>query len=107
MPRWLPKLLGRVRELAAQRRVSFTLKAMRELAELGSGFDPDDACDVLASLEEADFHARVESERTGEWLYVFKPTVAEMLLYVKVAVRANCIVVSFHEEEGLEDDEGT
>jgi hypothetical protein len=105
MPRWLPRLLGRIRELAADRRVSFTLKALRELAELGSGFDPDDACDVLASLEEADFHVRIESERTGEWLYVFKPTVAEMLLYLKVAVRATCIVVSFH-EEGLEDDEG-
>ena len=79
MPRWLPRPLGRIRELAPNRRVSFTLKALRELAELGSGFDPDDACAVLA----------------------------KMLLYVKVAVRANCIRVSFHEEEGLEDDEGT
>jgi hypothetical protein len=49
----------------------------------------------------------VKSERTGEWLYVFKPTVAEMLFYVKLAVRANCLVVSFHEDEGVEDDEGT
>jgi hypothetical protein len=109
MPRWLPKQLGRIRDLAKQRRVSFTYKALRELASLGSGLDSDDACDVLSQLEETDFHDRLKSERDGEWLYVFKPTVAEMLVYVKLAVRANCLVVSFHEDkdEGIADDEGT
>jgi hypothetical protein len=38
-------------------------------------------------------------------MYVFKPTVAEMLVYVKLIVRANCLVVSFHEDEGIPDDE--
>jgi hypothetical protein len=38
---------------------------------------------------------------------VFKPTVAEMLVYVKLAIRANCLVVSFQEDEGVSDDEGT
>ena len=106
MPRWLPRQLGRIRERAKQRRVNFTYKALRELVTLGSGLDPDDACDVLARLEETDFHDRLKSESTGEWLYVFKPTVAEMLVYVKLIVRETCLVVSFHEDEGVSDDEG-
>jgi Motility quorum-sensing regulator, toxin of MqsA len=85
--------------------------ARREFAALGSGLDPDDACDGLLRLEEADFHDRLKSERDAEWLYVFKPTVAEMLVYVRLAVRATCLVVSFHEDEdedeSVEDDEGT
>ena len=105
MPRWLPKQLGHIRDLAMQRRVSFTYKAMREIAVLGSGLDPEDACDVLSRLEETDFHDRLKSKGTGEWMYVFKPTVAEMLVYVKLIVRANCLVVSFHDDEGISDDE--
>src|SRR5258708_1156495 len=65
MPSWLPRQLGRIRELATERRVSFTLKARRELAGLGSGLDPEDACDVLARLEETEFHARLKSEGTA------------------------------------------
>lgn len=54
MPRWLPKVLTRVRGLAAKGRVRFTLKALRELA----------------------------------------------VVYVKVNLRDDCLVVSFHEDEG-------
>jgi hypothetical protein len=36
----------------------------------------------------------------GEWLYVFKPELAGTVLYVKLIVRLDCIVVSFHEDAG-------
>ena len=49
---WLTRALKRIRELASARKVAFTLKALRELTELG--FDPDDACEVLAGLTRAD-----------------------------------------------------
>jgi hypothetical protein len=100
MPRWLPKVLTRVRELAAQRRVRFTLKAIRELPTLGLGLDAEDACDVLANLTSGDSAGRMLSETTGEWLYVFTPRLAGTLVYVKIILRNECVVVSFHEGEG-------
>ena len=94
---WLPRALKRITELAAERNVAFTLKALRELVALD--LDQDDACEVLAELTAADFVERQRSVVTGEWLYVFKPGFAGTLLYVKVAMRANCVLISFHEDE--------
>lgn len=37
-------------------------------------------------------------------MYVFKPTVGETLMYMKIAVRDDCIVVSFHKDEADHDD---
>lgn len=104
--RWLPAVLAKIRELAAQGNVRFTVKALRELAALGMGLDHEDACDALARLATSDFVERVVSRETGEWMYVFKPSVGELILYVKVIVRSDCVVISFHEEEeqGDEDD---
>ena len=99
-PRWLSKLLPRIRELAATRRVLFTLKARRELAGLALGLDEEDACHVLANLTAEESVGRIESALTGEWLYVFKPVLARTVLYVKLIVRNDCVVVSFHEDEG-------
>ena len=31
--------------------------------------------------------------------YPFKPQVAETILYVKVILRNDCVVISFHEDE--------
>jgi Motility quorum-sensing regulator, toxin of MqsA len=102
---WLTTALKRIRKLARARKVAFTLKALRELTELG--FDQDDACDVLAGLTGADCERRQRSIATGEWLYVFKPEVAGSVLYVKVILRANCVLISFHEdEEGFDDETG-
>jgi hypothetical protein len=46
----------------------------------------------------------IESRATwpggGEWMYLFRPKIAGTILYVKVIVRSNCIVISFHEDEG-------
>lgn len=103
MPRWLPRLLRRIHELAGRCRVRLTLKAARELAALGAGLDVQDACGVLMALTEDDFAERFESEHTGEWMYVFKPAVAGTLVYLKLVVRAECVVVSFHEDEGDEE----
>jgi hypothetical protein len=100
VPRWLPRLLRHIHELASRGRVQFTLKALRELAGLGAGLDVQDACDLLAALTVDDFATRLESEATGEWMYIFKPAVAGTIVYVKLVVRTACVVVSFHEDEG-------
>lgn len=106
MPRWLPRLLRRIHELAGRGQVRLTLKAARELAAMGVGLDVQDACDVLVALAADDFAQRFESEHTGEWMYVFKPSVVGTLVYLKLVVRVECVVVSFHEDEGEgEDDE--
>ena len=57
------------------------------------------------SLTVVDFAERLESEATGEWMYVFKPVVAGTVVYLKLVVRAECVVVSFHEDEGETDEE--
>ena len=104
MPRWLPRVLKRIRALAAARRVQFTEKARSELAQLDLGLDQSDACDVLASLGPSDYAGRTISQSTGEWMYVFKPEVAGTVVYVKAILRAGgCRVISFH-EQGEEDD---
>lgn len=106
MPRWLPRLLRRIHELAGRGQVRLTLKAARELAALGgAGLDVQDACDVLVALAADDFAQRFESEHTGEWMYVFKPSVAGTVVYLKLVLRAECVVVSFHEDEGEGDEE--
>lgn len=105
MPRWFPVALKRIRLLAAQRNVRFTLKAQQELAGLGWGFDAEDACQMLASLTSRDCAGRLVSKITGEWLYVFKPSVSGVVLYVKLVLRNNCIVVSFHEDASEEHEE--
>jgi len=104
MPPALADVLRRVRALAAQRKIRFTLKAVRELAAIG--LDATDACASLAGLKAADFVKRLVSEATGEWMYVLKPNVGGFLVYVKLILRRGCVVVSFHEDEGGDDEEG-
>ena len=100
MSRWLPRVLTRVRALAAARRVVLTLKAQRESAGLSLGLDVENACDVLANLTAEDSGGRLQSAATGEWMYLFKPQLAGMVLYVKLILRDDCVVVSFHDDEG-------
>jgi len=66
MSTWLARILKRIRALAAARRVRFTLKARREMANLDLGLDEEDACDVLANLTAEDSAGRLQSAATGE-----------------------------------------
>jgi hypothetical protein len=97
VPVWVIKALRRITVLAGARKVSFTLKALREMAELG--LDPEDACDLIAELTAEDCEGRKRSAQTGEWMYVFKPEVEGVVVYVKVLLRESCVVISFHEDE--------
>lgn len=95
--RWLTIALRRIKDLAIARQVAFTLKALRKLAELG--LDEEDACDVLAGLTAEDCTGRKRSATTGEWMYVFKPDAAGTVLYVKLILRSDRVLISFHEDE--------
>jgi tetrahydromethanopterin S-methyltransferase subunit G len=104
MARWLTKVLKRVRELALQRRLRLTAKASREVAALG--LDPEDVRDVLMRLEWIDSTGRKLSHVTGEWMYIFKRHAGRDRLYIKLILRSESVVVSFHqdEEDGHEQD---
>jgi hypothetical protein len=104
MPGWRALAVTRIHKLALARQVRFTLKARRELAVLPFAFHEQDACDVLSQLASRDCIGRTASLVTGEWLYLFKITLACTLLYIKVIIRDQCVVVSFHEDR--ESDEG-
>jgi hypothetical protein len=99
MARWLADVVSRIRGFAAARKVLFTLKARQELASLKFGMDEEDACDVLANLAAKDSAGRLQSAETGEWMYLFKPDVGGTIVYAKLIVRSECIVVSFHEDD--------
>jgi Motility quorum-sensing regulator, toxin of MqsA len=103
--RWLSAVLERIHELAAQRKVRFTMKALQELAALDIGLDEGDACHVLANLAATDFVERFVSKKTGEWMYVFKPAIGVVVVYVKVILHNDCVVISFHEEGDQSDED--
>ncbi len=105
MPRWLPRALARIHRLAAARKVQFTEKAFEELRALPLGISVEDAHQILENLTAGECAGRLVSRESDEWLYVFKPRIAEIVLYVKVVLRADCVVISFHEELG-DDDQG-
>lgn len=105
MPRWLQGALTRIRALARAKKVRFTHKALREVVALELRLDADDCCDVLEQLTAADSAGRLRSAITLEWMYVFKPEVARARLYLKVILRDDCIIVSFHEGGGEYGDE--
>ena len=104
-PRWATRVLAEIHRLVARRFVRFTLKATEELAQLELGLDEEDVLRILTGLTADDVAARIEYERSPEWLYVFRPEVAGVILYVKLIVRSECMVVSFHEDEGKDDED--
>jgi len=99
MPNWLPGILHRLQDLASRGRVRFTVKALEEIEELSSELTLEDVGFVLANLQLADFVERFRAEKTNEWMYVFKPLFEDEILYVKVILRTNCVLISFHEDE--------
>ncbi len=104
MPQWLLRVLVRIHRLAAQGNIAFPGKALEELQALDLELDERDAREIIAGLRAKDSAGRVRSPGTGEWLYVFRPRVAGMLLYAKLALRSTCVVVSFHQDLGDEQD---
>ena len=94
----LDQLLFRIRTLAAQGKVRFTAKALEELWELDLGLDSDDAIQILQDLVPRDLKSRLISRLTGESMYVFSPTVANVALYLKLIVRTECVIISFHQD---------
>ena len=106
MPRWLSKALATVHDHAAAGRFRLTAKADWELATIGAGLDPEDVRDVLLGLTIGDFADRRASKTTREWMYVFKPHVGTEVMYLKLILRGECVIVSFHEDEGGDDGEG-
>jgi hypothetical protein len=80
-----------------------THKANEELKALG--LNQEDALEIIAALSAKDFAARLTSETTGEWMYVFKPFLGDATVYVKLVLRGSCVVVSFHEKQNHEDEE--
>ena len=103
MPPWLSRALARLHRLAAEGKVQFTEKALREIAALDLGLNEHDGVEVVLSLTARECAGRMFSPETGEWLYVFRPRIAGILVYVKVALRAHCVVISFHEERNNDD----
>ncbi len=103
MPRWLPRVLTRIHALASQGCVRLTYKAYREAVALG--LEVDDVREVVEGLSPTDSAGRFASEVTGEWMYVFKPAVEGLIVYVKIVLREDCVVVSFHEDEAVDDEE--
>jgi hypothetical protein len=101
VPGWLARLVARIAAMAADGRVQLTAKASLEADDLG--LSQEDVNDVLMSLKTADYAGRLTSH--GEWLYVFLPEVEGLLLYVKLVVRAGCVIVSFHEDKNQDEDE--
>jgi len=71
------------------------------------GLDPEDVCDALANLNIGESAGRIVSESTGEWMYIFRFRIDQISVYAKLILRNDCIVVSFHEQKGSQDDEGT
>ncbi len=110
MPQWLKGTLARIHELAGQRRVRFTEKALLGLGGLDLALDEADGSDVVGALSRKDFVERVRSKRTNEWMYIFKPRIADFVVYLKLVLRDDCVVISFHpemyenEEEEQEDE---
>lgn len=102
-PRWLPKIIDLIKDLSSRGKVNFTLKSLRELESLEMGLDETDVCEILAGLKTVDFKTRITSTITQEFLYVFTLRIADTDIYVKIALRANCIVISFHEDFKNED----
>ncbi len=94
MPRWLTRICHRIRALAVTGRVHFTDKALEELRALDLGLDRRDAVAILADLHAGDVERRLRSHHDGELLYVLRPIVAGTPLYVKIALRSHCVVVS-------------
>lgn len=105
MGRWRWRVALRVRRAVREHRVRFTQKAERELGESVLPLDHADALNILAELTPRGVFQVLASEATGEPLYVYRIQASGMPLYIKLALRGSCDVISFHDDEGPADGE--
>ena len=91
------RLLARIRQFVADGRIRFTNKALDELDDLE--LNESDCLDVISKLEASDYSKRVGSRSSDEWMHVFAPTILWTRLYVKLILRTDCVVISFHDED--------
>ena len=107
MANWKESAVAAIRSLATEYRIIITEKAFQELRDLRSWhldqpdipeLDEEDVRDLLMALQPKHLVQRVASVHTGEPLYVFKPEFADTVVYLKVAVRDDCVVISLHED---------
>ena len=102
MPPWLPRVLTRIRVQTAAGHVGFTDKASWEMQRIG--LSRDDMLQVLAALTVGDDPTRLRSAIRDEWLYEFRPELPGLRLYVKVALREECVVISCHEDHEAQEE---
>jgi len=98
--RWLMRAFRAIQDLARQGQVQFTHKAVIEIEE-ELDITEEVALEILRTITLEDFHERLASDINGEWLYVFKVQTAGYMLYIKLAIRHTCVVISFHEDREL------
>jgi hypothetical protein len=99
VPRWLGDVLRAIHGHARTSSVRLTYKALLEMAELDPSATPEDALDLLVGLNRSGFRYRVRSAKTGDWLYVFRTAWCGERIYLKLLLRADCTIVSFHPED--------
>lgn len=102
MPPWVFRVLIRVRGLAASGRLHFTDKALAEMLELG--LSRGDVLRILAELSPSAEPTRTRSSRGLEWMYEFRPKTPGLLLYLKVVLRHEGVLVSCHEDQTEAED---
>jgi hypothetical protein len=102
MPRWVPRVLSRVRALAAAGRLRFTDKSLAEMWALG--LSRDDVIQILAELSPAVAATRTRSSHGSEWMYEFRPKTPGLSLYLKIVLRHDGVLVSCHEDQAEADD---
>lgn len=108
MESWKSAAVRSIRSLALSHRVYLTDKCMEEVQILrrdlpglvGSGeLDEELVRDLLLGLQPRDARQRLASQhRLGGWLYVFKPEFHGRIVYLKVSLRTDCVVISLHED---------
>jgi hypothetical protein len=96
---WLDEVLEEIHAHARAGRVQLTDKAHHERRQLGLELGVPEVVEILLALEPRDFRQRLPSEIPAEWLYVFKPTFWRVIIYIKLALRERCVVISFHEDD--------
>ena len=88
-----------IKDLAERGRVLATRKAVQELEDLDVSLHPSDIRELLLDLKSSDAVKRLKSDVDGTWLYVFGVEVEGLKVYLKLAVRNDCVVISIHEYE--------